>query len=219
MYSMARSSDAVFPMSLVRDKTFQLRQLRRVLYLTAFFILQSTLLLGVFHYQLLGSLVSGNAPLLFASEDMGRMSDAVPSVGAAMTKWLVIMLVINAVVTGIIGTWIVRKLGNPILAMRRALNDIGDGKLDTRLRAGDAKEFAEVAEALNRAVETVQAHVAEARAATAILDALDDQPEPDAAAMREALRNCRTELSWFDADLHASGTNDSEQQSSGRGGA
>ena len=114
---MARSSDAVFPLSLVRDKTFQMRQLRRVLLLTGFFILQSTLLLGIFHYQLLGSLVSGNAPMLFASEDIARMADAVPSVGAAMSKWLLIMLGMNAVVTTVIGIWVIRKLGGPILAL------------------------------------------------------------------------------------------------------
>jgi len=89
---MARSSDSVFPLSLIRDKTFQMRQLRRVLLLAGFFILQSTLLLGVFHYQLLGSLVSGNAPLLFASEDIARLADAVPSVGDIMSRWLFVML-------------------------------------------------------------------------------------------------------------------------------
>ena len=51
---MARSSDAAFPLSLVRDKTFQMRQVRRVLLLTLFFIVQSTIVLGVFyHYCLL----------------------------------------------------------------------------------------------------------------------------------------------------------------------
>lgn len=200
MQVMARSSDSVFPLSLVRDKTFQMRQLRRVLALTAFFIVQSTLLLGVFHYQLLGSLVSGNAPLLFASEDIARLASAVPSVGDVMSKWLLVMLALNAIVTAVIGTWIVRKLGNPILAIRRALNDIGDGKLDTRLRAGDSSEFAELAEALNRAVATVQSHVADARAATAILDSLDEQPAPDAEQVQAALRQCRDELAWFDVN-------------------
>lgn len=197
---MARSSDAVFPLSLVRDKTFQMRQLRRVVLLTAFFILQSTVLLGLFHHQLLGSLVSGNAPLMFASEDIARMADAVPSVSAAMTQWMLVMLAINAVVTGILGVWIIRKLGNPILAMHRALNDIGDGKLDTRLRAGDSQEFAELSEALNRAVATVQQRIADAHAATDILETLEDQPEPDAAAMRAALRSCRAELDWFQVE-------------------
>lgn len=214
---MARSSDAVFPLSLVRDKTFQMRQLRRVLALTAFFILQSTLLLGVFHYQLLGSLVGGNAPMLFASEDIARMADAVPSVGSAMTQWLLVMLAINAVVTAIIGIWVIRKLGAPILAMRRALNDIGDGKLDTRLRASDAKEFAELVEALNRAVATVQSHVTDARAATAILDSLDEQPHPDPDAIRSALRNCRDELDWFEVSANDGPVAEPDRRRSGRG--
>jgi methyl-accepting chemotaxis protein len=215
---MARSSDSVFPLSLIRDKTFQMRQLRRVLLLAGFFILQSTLLLGVFHYQLLGSLVSGNAPLLFASEDIARLADAVPSVGDIMSRWLFVMLALNAVVTAVIGTWIVRKLGNPILAMRRALNDIGDGKLNTRLRAGDSNEFAEIAEALNRAVATVQQRVADAQAATAILDSQEDQPSPDAQQIRAALENCREKLSWFDsASLNATAAEPDQQQASGSG--
>ena len=213
---MARSSDAVFPLSLVRDKTFQMRQLRRVLLLTGFFILQSTLLLGIFHYQLLGSLVSGNAPMLFASEDIARMADAVPSVGAAMSKWLLIMLLMNAVVTAVIGVWVIRKLGGPILAMRRALNDIGDGKLDTRLRASDAKEYAELVEALNRAVATVQSHVSDARKATAILDSLEDQPHPDATAVRNALRSCRDELAWFKVDSESGSVAEPDRRNSGR---
>lgn len=214
---MARSSDAVFPLSLVRDKTFQMRQLRRVLLLTAFFIVQSTLLLGLFHHQLLGALVSGNAPLMFASEDIASMAQAVPSVRDAMLEWMLVMLAINALVTAIIGTWIVRKLGNPILAIHRALNDLGDGKLDTRLRAGDSREFAELTEALNRAVATVQAHVHEAKAATDILDRRDDQPEPDAEAMREALRACRAELDWFQAEnLDSRSTGDESRTGAGR---
>jgi len=202
---MARSSDAVFPLSLIRDKTFQMRQLRRVLWLTLFFIVQSTLLLGVFHHQLLGRLAAGNAPLLFASEDIGTLSERVPSVAGAMGSWLVLMLVVNALVTGVIGVWIVRRLGNPLLAMRRALNDIGEGRLDTRLREGDEQEFAELADAFNRALETMQQRVRVAQEATAILASLEDQPSPDAKAMREALTRCRTSLDWFRPDALAAG--------------
>lgn len=203
---MARSSDAVFPLSLIRDRTFQMRQLRRVLALTAFFILQSTLLLGVFHHNLLGNLVAGNAPLLFASEDIASLGSSVPSVSGLMGRWLVVMLAMNAVVTGIIGVWIVRKLGNPMLAIRRALNEIGDGNLEVRLREGDSSEFAELATALNRALESVQTHVVEARRATAIIDALDEQPLPDAGEMRAALVKCRDNLAWFDRRTTGSAT-------------
>lgn len=202
---MARSSDAVFPLSLVRDRTFQMRQLRRVLWLTVFFIVQTTLLLGVFHHRLLSSLASGNAPLLFASEDLGVLSDGVPSVADAMGSWLLVMLLLNALVTGAIGVWIVRKLGNPLLALQRALNDIGEGKLDTRLRQGDAAEFAELSDAFNRALEAVQSRIDDARAATVALASLDEQPTPDPAAMRAALERCRTSLDWFEANARAAG--------------
>ncbi len=194
---MARSSDASFPLSLVRDRSFQVRQIRRVALLAGFFVLQSTLVLGVFHHELLGQLVAGNAPLLFASEDIGSLAATVPGTGEVMVRWLVVMLGLNALVTVAIGTWIVRKLGHPILAIRRVLNEIGDGRLDVRLRAGDATEFDELAEALNRALESVQARVDAARDATAVLEPAADQPLPDAEALRGALERCRERLDWF----------------------
>ena len=195
---MARSSDAAFPLSLVRDKTFQLRQVRRVLLLAAFFIVQSTLLLGVFWHNLLGEVVAGNAPLMFASEDMRQLAERVPSTSEVMGEWLVAMLALNAVLTGALCVWILRKLGNPILAIRRALNEIGDGNLDVRLRTGDAREFNELTVALNRALEEVQGRIREARELTAVLDTLEDQPLPDADTVRDALADCRDVLSWFD---------------------
>ncbi|PID63302.1 MAG: hypothetical protein CSB44_02435 [Gammaproteobacteria bacterium] len=195
---MARSSDAVFPLSLLRDRAFQLRQTRRLLWLTGFFILQSTLVLGVFYHHFLGDLVSGNAPLLFTSDDMVNLDAAVPALGEVLGRWLLVMLAINAVVTGAIGIYIIRRLGNPMLAIHRALNEIGDGNLGVRLRTGDENEFSELCEALNRALESVQGRITEARALTLILDTVEDQPPPDAVELREALLACREVLSHFD---------------------
>ena len=107
---MARSSDAVFPLSLLRDKSFQLGQIRRVVWLTLFFIVQSTLVLGVFYYFLLGDIVDGTAPLLFTSEDMALLNEQIPSVTSMMMKWLAVMLVINAIITSAIAVYAIRKL-------------------------------------------------------------------------------------------------------------
>ena len=195
---MARSSDAAFPMSLVRDKTFQLRQIRRVLLLTLFFIVQSTLILGVFYHTFLGNLVEGNAPLLFASEDLGQLADAVPPMSSVLGKWLVVMLLVNGVLTIAIAVYILRRLGNPILAIRRALNEIGDGNLNVRLRSDDKREFSELCEALNRALEQIESRIGEARQLTRVMETLDDQPPPDDQQVRQALVECRDVLSYFD---------------------
>lgn len=194
---MARSSDAVFPLSLVRDKTFQMRQIRRVLLLTLFFIAQSTLILGVFYHYILGELVAGTAPLMFASEDLQLINESVPSTKEVMSRWLIIMLVINAAITCIIGVYIMRKLGNPILAIRRALQELGEGNLDVRLRAGDSSEFAELTQALNKALEQIQSKIDDARKETSILDNLDQQPQLSAQEVEQALANCRDALSFF----------------------
>lgn len=186
-------------MSLVRDKTFQVRQIRRVMWLTLFFIVQSTLLLGVFWHNMLGDLVSGNAPLLFASEDMRLLSEQIPDMGTVLAKWVVAMLGINAIITGAIGVYILRKLGNPMLAIRRALNEIGDGNLNVRLRTGDQGEFTELCDALNRALEQIEEKISVARAETLILEHLESQPDPDPQSVRQALINCRDVLSYFDS--------------------
>ncbi len=195
---MARSSDSVFPLSLIKDKNFQTRQVRRVLLLTLLFIVQSTLILGVFYHYLLGEMVEGTAPLLFASEDLQLLNESVPSTKEVMMRWVVIMLGINAIITTAIAVYIMRKLGNPLMAIRRALNEMGDGNLDVRLRSGDAKEFADLSEALNRALEQIQSKVEEARQETRILDTLEQQPRPDAQEVEQALANCRDVLNFFD---------------------
>ena len=195
---MARSSDAAFPLSLIRDKTFQLPQVRRLLLLTVFFIVQSTLLLGVFWHNVLGDIVAGNAPLLFASEDMRLLTERIPSTGAMMGKWLIAMLAVNALLSGALCVWILRRLGNPLLAIRRALDEIGDGNLQVRLRTGDAREFNELTVALNRALEEVQARIEQARKLTQVIEGLERQPAPDERTARRALAECHEVLSYFD---------------------
>lgn len=198
---MARSSDAVFPLSLIKDKAFQMRQVRRVLLLTLFFIVQSTIILGVFYHYILGEMVAGTAPMLYASEDLQMLTENVPSTKEVMMRWVMIMLGVNAVITAAIGIYIMRKLGNPLLAIRRALNELGDGNLDVRLRAGDSREFAELSDALNRALEKIQSKVEEARQETRILDMLEQQPAPDAQEIEQALVNCRDVLNFFDKGI------------------
>ncbi len=198
---MARSSDAIFPLSLFKDKTFQLRQIRRVSWVCLFFVVQSTLLLGIFYHNILGGIVEGTAPLMFASEEMQSLSERVPSAGAVMGKWMLWMLAVNAVITLAIAVYILRKLGNPMLAMRRALTDIGNGNLDVRLRTGDASEFSELSTALNSALEQIQRQIKQAREEISVFDKLEQQPVPDSEELQNALKNCRAALDYFEGDV------------------
>lgn len=196
---MGRSSDSVFPLSLIKDKAFQMRQIRRVMLWALFFIVQSTVVLGFFYHNLLGDIVQGTAPLLFASEDLLSINESVPGMATVLGKWLLVMLGINALLSVFVGVFIMRKLGNPLLAMQRALNEMGDGNLNVRLRSGDDKEFAELSTALNRAVEQIQAKVEAVRQETEVLDNLGMQQRAvEAEAVQEALVNCRNVLSFFD---------------------
>ena len=156
-------------------------------------------MLGIFYHAFLGNVVAGNAPMLFASEDLGSLAEAVPPMSTVLSQWLIVLLLINAVVSTGIAIYIIRKLANPLLAIKRVLNEIGDGNLEARLRVGDSREFGELSEALNRALEQVHCKIKEARELTRVIDTLEDQPMSDDAALRTAMIRCRDVLSYFDA--------------------
>lgn len=213
---MARSSDAVFPLSLLRDRTFQIRQIRRVFWLVLFVILQSTLLLGLFYHNLLGDLVAGTAPLLFAAEDLAMLDQQIPQLSTVVLKWLLAMLLINALVMAGVALFILRKLGNPLLAMRRALEEIGQGNLAVRLRKEDTQEFSELCSALDSALDRIQQKIEEARAETRVLTLLDQQPPPQAETVQQALLNCHNVLAWFNSDALLDREDDRDAANSGQ---
>ena len=195
---MARHSDAGFLSSLFRDKTFQLHQIRRVFGLVVFFVVQSTIVLGIFYYMLMGRIVAGNAPLLFASEDMDALSSAVPPMADVLGLWLIVMSVVNAIVAIAVAVYVMRRLGHPIMALRRALNEVGDGNLNVRMRADDSREFGELCQALNHALAQVNAKVSAARELTRVTDRRHDQPVPDSETLLKAISECGDVLSYFD---------------------
>ncbi len=47
---MARASDHHFLLALLRDQTFQAREVRRVLLFTTFYVAMTTVLLGFFYH-------------------------------------------------------------------------------------------------------------------------------------------------------------------------
>jgi len=192
---MARSSDSVFPLALLRDRTFQAREIRRVMKLAGLYLVATTVLVGVFYHQMLGQLLEGMAPLLFVSEDVALAAEAVPSLGAVLGKWLIAMLALNAVITVGLGIYILRKLGAPLLAIKRSLREIGAGNLDVRMRATDDAEFGELVDELAGAMASVRRHVRAAR------EGLDQPGDAEA-----SIADCRAALDWFTLDSANDGT-------------
>lgn len=192
-----RSSDSNFIVALFKDKTFQAREIRRVMFLAALYLVITTVLVGIFYHMILGKLIAGAAPLFFVSEDMELFNESLPGLTAVITRWVVAMLVVNVIVTAAIATYIIRKLGHPILAIKRALRDIGDGDLNVRLRERDNKEFGEISESLNIAVERIRKHIAEAKHEMSHLQELKNAPAANANDINQALDNCRDALNYF----------------------
>ena len=193
---MARSSDAVFPLALLRDRTFRAREIRRVAKVGAIYLVVTTVLVGLFYHQVLGRLIDGMAPLLFVSEDAALVNEAVPTMGEVLGRWLLAMLAVNLVVTAALGVWITRRLGRPLLAIKRVLREMAGGNLDVRLRASDDDEFGELAEELSEAVARVRERVAGAQAAATGADPV------------EALAGTRAALEWFRTEGGVEGAND-----------
>lgn len=193
---MARSSDSFFLLAILKDKTFQAREIRRVIAFATLYLVITTVMLALMYNQMLGQLVSGNSPMLFVSEDMNMLNEQIPSLGSVLGRWIVMMMVVNIVVTTLISMYIIRKLGAPILAVKRALREIGEGNLNVRLRAEDTKEFGDVSDALQEAVNSVNRQIAEAKGQVATVQQLQ-QEAANADKIAESLEGCSNVLDFF----------------------
>ena len=196
---MARSSDSNFIVAILRDKTFQAREIRRVVMLTFLYLGITTALIGVFYHQMLGNLLEGIAPLLFVSEDMDLANEAVPTLSAVLSKWLIAMLVVNAIITVTLSIFITRRLGQPILAIKRTLREIGSGNLDVRLRASDNSDFGEIAGELTTAMRSIRHQIGAAKSGIAKVGDINSEA-PNVADLNQALNDCRSALDYFQVD-------------------
>lgn len=202
---MARSSDSFFLIALFKDKTFQAREIRRVIAFATLYLVLTTIMLGLFYNQMLGQLVAGKSPMLFVSEDMGMLNEQIPSLSSVLGRWIVMMMVMNIAVTSMISVYIVRKLGQPLLAVKRALREIGDGNLNVRMRASDDNEFAELTEALSIAVASINKQLGAAKDEMQQLHELKDQPVQNAEKIDSSLANCKMALDYFITDKSSDG--------------
>lgn len=200
---MARSSDSIFPLSILRDKTFQAREIRRVLALSTLYLVVTTLMMGVLYHQMIGSIVDGVAPLFFVSEDMSLVNEAVPSLAAVLGKWVISMMVLNLIVTVGLGIYITRKLGHPLLAIKRTLREIGNGNLDVRLRASDNREFGEISGELSSAMRSIREQIAAAKQEINHVEENIQSTQPaegEQENVNQAVRNCKMALDFFQVD-------------------
>ncbi len=200
---MARSSDSFFLMAILKDKTFQAREIRRVLLLSLMYLVITTAMLGIFYYQIIGNLVDGIAPLFFVSEDMQLVNEAVPAVSSVLAKWIGAMMLVNIVVTIALGIYITRKLGHPLLAIKRTLREVGNGNLDVRLRESDNKEFGEISSALTEAMASVREQISAAKLEINQANEAAQQPNQDKERSDQALKNCKLALDYFQVDQAA----------------
>ena len=188
---MARSSDLPFPLSIVRDSSFQAKEIRRVIATSLFYLGATTLMVGLFYGQVLDSLLDGVAPLLFVSEDMQLAADAVPALGEVLGRWVLAMLAVNVAVTIGLGIFVTRRLGRPIMAIKRALREVGNGNLDVQLRSSDSQDLGEIADELTAAMSVVRERVAAAKSG------IESASGADGERRERALAETRTALEWF----------------------
>ncbi len=190
--SQNRSSDAFYIKALLTDKTFQAREIRRVLVFAVVYAVITTALLGVFYHYMIGGLVAGVSPLLFAAEDMDKLDQQLPGMVETLARWLVIMLVLNLSMTVAVGVYIVRRLGGPLLAIKRVVRQIGEGDMTTRLRRGSDEKFGDLFDTLTRTVETLHERIASAK------DHLNDLEAQDVnASTRASIEALANDLRHF----------------------
>jgi len=208
---MARSSDSNFLLAIVKDKTFQAREIRRVILLAMTYLVVTTVLLGIFYHAMLGQLTAGAAPLFFVSEDMQRFNEMVPGLASVLGRWVIVMLIVNVIITVVLGVYITRKLGHPLLAIKRALREVGEGNLDVRLRDTDSREFSDLCSAMNSAMTEVRTRVRTAQDDFSALAALQNKADTREEDMSAAIQNCRESLDFFTASNEGAGQKSSAQ--------
>lgn len=167
------------------------------------YLVITTALLAVFYQQLLGQLLAGTAPLLFVSEDAALINEAIPTVSAVLFRWVLAMMVVNVLVTTVVGIYITRRLGQPLMAIKRCLREIGAGNLNVQLRASDARDFAEITQELMDAMATVRHNVAAAKQEVAGSDGTDGTASMSPPDAHQALQNCKRALDYFQVDAEA----------------
>ena len=196
---MARSSDSFFLLALIKDKTFQAQEIRRVIAFATLYLVLTTVLLGVFYNQMLGQLVSGTSPMLFVSEDMRMINEQIPSLSSVLGTWILVMMAVNVVVTSLISVYIIRKLGQPLMAVKRALRELGDGKLNVRLRADDNREFADVVNAVDAAVASINKQIKSAKSSFAQVEEIRGDAA-NSEQLETSLTDCKMALDYFIVD-------------------
>ena len=174
--------------------------------LSLIYLALTTALVAVFYNHMIGRLLDGMAPLLFVSEDIALTNESLPAMGTVLGQWMVAMLCINMVITIALAVYITRKLGHPILAIKRALREIGNGNLDVRLRSSDNSDFGEIAIELTNAMNAIRQHINAAKQSIDnVSEKQDEQKElgddykPD--DIDAALNDCRSALDFFQVDL------------------
>jgi len=193
---MARSSDSFFLLALLKDKTFQAREIRRVIAFATMYLVLTTVLLGIFYNQMLGQLVSGTSPMLFVSEDMRMINEQIPSLSSVLGTWILVMMVVNVVVTCAISVYIIRKLGQPLMAVKRALRELGEGKLNVQLRGDDRAEFADVVDAVDCAVASINKQIATAKVNFSQVAQIRGEAV-NSDQLETSLANCKMALDYF----------------------
>ncbi len=138
-------------------------------------------------------MVQGVSPLMFVSEDMQSVDENVPRMSAMLGKWLLLMLVINLVVTLAAGVYIVRKLGAPIMALKRVIREIGEGNFAVKVRKDKDSEFSEVFDTLADSTAKLRAQMDE------VSSPLQTESE-DAAELAQAIRESRKALEYFNTE-------------------
>jgi len=83
--------------------------------------------------------------------------------------------------------------------VKRALRDLGDGKLNVRLRADDDKEFADVVNAVDSAVASINKQIVVAKSSFEEVQAIRGEAA-NSEQLESSLTNCKMALDYFIVD-------------------
>ena len=170
--------------------------IRKVLMLSAAFVLLSTGIVAVFHYQLVSQVTAGSGPMLFIPDEMQAVYDSLPGVSDIVGRYLAIMLGLNLVVVGAIVYYAIHKLGRPLVLLRRYIHALGEGQLDIDIQLAKNDELNDIADSLSEATARIHMMILAIKDNVDLLESQADQADPQTISI--VVDGCRAALAYFE---------------------
>lgn len=179
------------------EKSFHARQLRRLFFLTVLVLLVYTIIFGVFYSYIVDKLLSSQIANDLLPEELMELSSIIPGVRETLIWSIIVIMLLNIVMTLIVGVIITHKLASPLYHFKMAAKKMGEGRLDVSIHLNRGDEFKDLAKDLNSAIARIQLMIMAVKENVLVLESELDLKHLDK-RLKDAIDGCHEALTYFE---------------------